>query len=88
MLAIQSNLPATLEEKVMSKFELGFTPNNLKQILEDNRMNQKDGYELLGKSRSAFQRYLKPPIDPTSATMSHREWLEFLKLIETKKSEV
>ena len=71
----------------MTQLEIGYTPNNLKYFLEKNGMTQKDAYEMLGKSRSAFQRHLHPVDNPNHCTMLHKEWVSFLALIKARRNE-
>ena len=74
----------------MTQLEIGYTPNNLRYFLEKNGMTQKDAYEMLGKSRSAFQRHLHPVDNPNHCTMLHKEWVSFWWCIKkyAKKKQV
>lgn len=62
----------------MTQYEIGYTPSNLKKLLEDKQISQKQAYEYLGKSRPAFERYLHASNDPRHTTMKHQDWLKLL----------
>lgn len=55
-------------------FQIGYTPNNLKKLIEVSGLSQKSFYEHLGKSRNAFGRYLLPVDDVNHVTMKHKDW--------------
>lgn len=59
----------------MNDYELGYTPNNLRRIISENHLAQKDVYELIGKSRGVFSKYLLPADDKNHVSMGYRDWL-------------
>lgn len=72
-------------QKVMNdqNFELGYTPNNLKKILLQNNLLQKDARVVIGKCRNAFSRYLYDVSNPNHVSMSHSDWLKILEYVKT-----
>lgn len=74
-------------QKVMNdqNFELGYTPNNLKKILLQNNLLQKDARVVIGKCRNAFSRYLYDVSHPNHVSMSHSDWLKILEYVKTLK---
>lgn len=71
-------------------FQIGYTPNNLKRLIEISGLSQKDFYEHLGKSRNAFGRYLLPVDDANHVTMKHKDWevvLNYVVTIVEKRSQ-
>ncbi|WP_143354823.1 MULTISPECIES: hypothetical protein [Enterobacterales] len=65
----------------MTDYELGYTPENLRKIINDNCLSQKEVYELIGKSRAVFSKYLLPSGDKNHVSMHHREWLKILNYV-------
>lgn len=63
-------------------FELGYTPANLRKIIDDHNLLQKQVYEYIGKSRAAFERYLLNPGDPKFVSMHHNDWLKVLEYVQ------
>lgn len=61
-------------------YELGYTPKNLKKILSENNLTQKDAYTFLGKGRSTFGRYLLDVDNKSHVSMSHKDWLKLLEI--------
>jgi len=59
----------------MKDYELGYTPKNLRLILSENGLAQKEAYELIGKSRGVFSKYLLPADEKNHVSMNHRDWL-------------
>lgn len=65
----------------MRDFELGYTPENLRKIIKDNGLAQKEVYELLGKTRAAFSRYLMPSDNKYHVSMNHADWIKLLNYV-------
>lgn len=65
-------------------YELGYTPKNLKRILSDNELTQKEAYTFLGKGRSTFGRYLLDVDNKSHVSMSHKDWLKLLEIAPPK----
>ena len=38
--------------------ELGYTPKDLRRLLEESGLSQKEAREIIGKGRNTFSRYL------------------------------
>lgn len=66
------------------QYELGYTPNNLKKLLNDSNTSQVEAYKGIGKSRAAFERYMHDVTDARHATMKHQDWLKLLDLLADK----
>ncbi|MGC1014397.1 hypothetical protein [Pantoea agglomerans] len=71
----------------MKDYELGYTPKNLRLILSENGLAQKDAYELIGKSRGVFSKYLLPADDKNHVSMSYRDWLILTNYISQLEKE-
>lgn len=65
--------------------ELGYTPNNLRRLLTENNITQKDAREHIGKGRNTFSRYLYNVDNRNHVGMSHKSWL---KLVDLAKKQV
>lgn len=61
-------------------YELGYTPNNLRKILKENNLTQKDARTFLGKGRNTFGRYLCEVGNKNHVSMSHEDWLKLLEI--------
>ena len=68
----------------MAVFELGYTPHNLKTLLNKSGLKQKTVYQYLGKSRPAFERYLLSVEHEDHVSMNHRNWLKIIELVNEK----
>lgn len=64
----------------MNTYEFGYTPKNLRCLLVKNRLQQKDVYVHLGKSRNIFARYLLDVEDKNHVSMAHKDWLKVIEL--------
>lgn len=71
----------------MSRYELGYTPNNLKKLLNDNNLTHVEAYNAINKSRNAFEQYLRDVNDPRHSTMKLRDWLKLIEYTKTKNPE-
>lgn len=60
-------------------YELGYTPQNLKSLIKNKGLTQKEVYEFLGKSRAVFSKYLLPVTAPHHVSMHHRDWLALVE---------
>lgn len=63
----------------IDQFELGYTPNNLKALLKQHKLTQKQCAELLGVGLNAVQKWCADPFLPSHRTMPHDKWLELLE---------
>lgn len=55
-------------------YEYGYTPENLRSLIKNEGLTQKEVYEFLGKSRAVFSKYLLPVTAPHFVSMHHRDW--------------
>jgi hypothetical protein len=62
-------------------YEYGYTPNNLKNLLAEHGLTQKEAYTFLGKGRNTFGRYLLDVDNKNHVSMSHKDWLKLLELV-------
>lgn len=68
---------------VVPNFELGYTPINLRKIIDQSYLTQDQVGEIIGRSRFSIMRYLADCDDPKHSTMPLKEWnslLEHLKI--------
>ncbi|KER02602.1 hypothetical protein LGZ99_12480 [Photorhabdus temperata] len=68
----------------MSDFELGYTPNNLRKVLKDNKLTQKEAYDVIGKTRGVFSKYLIEPNDKNFVSMNHKDWCTLMAYVKNK----
>lgn len=66
-------------------YEYGYTPNNLKNFLKEHNLTQKDAYTFLGKGRNTFGRYLLDVDNKNHVPMTHRDWIQLLKIVNEHK---
>ena len=62
--------------------ELGYTPKNLRRLLEESGLSQKEAREIIGKGRNTFSRYLYDVSNHNHVTMSHMDWLTLLEYVK------
>lgn len=67
----------------MSNFpEIGYTPANLRFLLESKGWTQKQFAEKIGKAERTVRQWLNPDLlSRNHADMPHSLWLEALKLV-------
>ncbi|PAV05375.1 hypothetical protein CBG25_06470 [Arsenophonus sp. ENCA] len=68
----------------MTDFELGYTPNNLKKVMKEHSLSQKEVYELIGKTRGVFSKYLLEPENKNFVSMNHKDWVKLIKHVSSK----
>ncbi|MFN2098364.1 helix-turn-helix domain-containing protein [Pantoea agglomerans] len=71
----------------MTDYELGYTPENLRKVLKDNGLSQKEIYDYIGKSRGVFSRYLLSSDEKYHVSMNHSDWLKIINYIAEVKSD-
>ena len=59
--------------------ELGYTPKNLRRLLEESGLSQKEAREIIGKGRNTFSRYLYEVSNHNHVSMAHVDWLTLIK---------
>lgn len=65
----------------MQEFELGYTPINLRKIIESQGWTQAYAAELLSVSDTTLSRWLMPINVKTHADMPYRQWLRLLTIV-------
>lgn len=68
------------------KLNIGYTPENLNALLAAYKITRASAYRHLGKARSNFDRYLLPVDDERHITMTHKDWLKFMELVDQVKA--
>lgn len=68
------------------KLQIGYTPENLNALLAAYKITRASAYRHLGKARSNFDRYLLPGSDERHITMTHKDWLKFMELVDQVKA--
>lgn len=68
----------------MNDYELGYTPGNLRRILKEYNLTQKEVYELIGKSRGVFSKYILDVDDKNFVSMNHSDWLKIISYVKLK----
>lgn len=58
--------------------ELGYTPKNLRRLLEESGLSQKEAREIIGKGRNTFSRYLYDVDNHNHVSMAHVDWLTLI----------
>ncbi len=58
--------------------ELGYTPKNLRRLLEESGLSQKEAREIIGKGRNTFSRYLYEVSNHNHVSMAHVDWLTLI----------
>ena len=71
---------------MMQEFELGYTPNNLRRLLKESNLTQKNAREIIGKGRNTFSRYLYEVSNHNHVSMSHIDWLTLLEYVHDQKN--
>lgn len=66
----------------MQDFELGYTPSNLRKIIESKGWTQAHAAELLSVSDTTLRRWLMPIKTQTHADMPYRHWLRLLTIAD------
>lgn len=70
---------------VVPKFEIGYTPANLRKILELSKLRQKTVCDIIGKSRSVLHRYTLESDNEKHISMANEEWVKLLEHIHNGK---
>jgi len=67
--------------------ELGYTPSNLRRLLKESNLSQKDAREVIGKGRNTFSRYLYDPSNVNHVSMAYVDWVALVEYAQQKVSE-
>lgn len=65
--------------------ELGYTPENLRRLLKQSNLSQKDAREIIDKGRNTFSRYLYDVDNHNHVSMAHVDWLTLIKHVSEKE---
>ena len=68
--------------------EFGYTPDNLRRLLDENNLSQKEAREYLAKGRTTFSRYLYDIDNHNHVSMSHRDWLKLVNSIKDSANHI
>lgn len=72
---------------MIKNFEFGYTPDNLRRLLAENNLSQKEARAIIGKGRNTFSRYLYDADHHNHVTMAHADWLKLLVFLKPNSSE-
>ncbi|WP_277074679.1 helix-turn-helix transcriptional regulator [Simonsiella muelleri] len=64
--------------------DVGYTPDNLRHLLHELNLNQREAAEKLGVQTRAMQRWLAAVDLPTHSDMPLKKWNELLGSLEQK----
>lgn len=64
--------------------DVGYTPDNLRHLLHELNLNQREAAEKLGVQTRAMQRWLASVDLPTHSDMPLKKWNELLGSLEQK----
>ncbi len=64
--------------------ELGYTPSNLRRLLAESNLTQKEARQAIGKERNTFSRYLYDPSNKNHVSMSYVHWVELVAYAQQK----
>lgn len=67
---------------ILKDFEFGYTPENLRRLLEESGLSQKEAREIIGKGRNTFSRYLYEVSNHNHVSMAHVDWLTLLEYVK------
>lgn len=69
---------------MIDRFELGYTPNNLKALRQKHGLTQQAVADITETSLTTAQRWEASPNQSSFANMPHTKWLKLLEYIEGK----
>lgn len=67
----------------MPNFEVGYTPANLRLVIEKLGVTQAAFAKMLGVSEKGLRNWLMPVGTKSRRDMSHEKWLEVMALLAT-----
>ncbi|HFC9456717.1 MULTISPECIES: hypothetical protein [Acinetobacter] len=67
---------------ILKDFEFGYTPENLRRLLSQSNLSQKDAREIIDKGRNTFSRYLYDVDNHNHVSMTHADWLTLLEYVK------
>lgn len=71
---------------MIDRFELGYTPNNLKALRQKHGLTQQAVADITETSLTTAQRWEASPALSSYANMPHTKWLRLLKYLEQKSN--
>ncbi len=70
---------------ILKDFEFGYTPENLRRLLSQSNLSQKDAREIIDKGRNTFSRYLYDVDNHNHVSMTHADWLMLVEHVNKTK---
>ena len=68
----------------MIKFEVGYTPTNLRQAIAELGVSQKQAAELCGVAERTLRQWLNEDLESRNhADMPHKKWVLFYAMLAT-----
>lgn len=71
---------------MIDRFELGYTPNNLKALRQKHGLTQQAVAEITETSLTTAQRWETSPSMSSYANMPHKKWLLLLQYLKRKSN--
>lgn len=71
---------------MIEKFELGYTPNNLKALRREYRLTQQNVADITESTLKTAQKWETSPSMSSYANMPHKKWLLLLQYLERKSN--
>lgn len=71
---------------MIEKFELGYTPNNLKALRREYRLTQQNVADITESTLKTAQKWETSPSMSSYANMPHTKWLRLLQYLERKSN--
>lgn len=71
---------------MIEKFELGYTPNNLKALRREYRLTQQNVADITESTLKTTQKWETSPSMSSYANMPHTKWLRLLQYLERKSN--
>lgn len=69
---------------MIDRFELGYTPNNLKALRQEYGLTQQQVADITGSTIKTAQKWEASPSMSSFANMPHTKWLKLLEYVESK----
>lgn len=69
---------------MIEDFELGYTPNNLKELRHEHGLTQQQVADITGSTIKTAQKWEASPNMSSFANMPHTKWLKLLEYLKNK----
>lgn len=69
---------------MIDRFELGYTPNNLKALRQEYGLTQQQVADITGSTIKTAQKWEASPSMSSFANMPHTKWLKLLEYVKNK----